>query len=212
MQEHNTHLNSFVTQSQEALNAIKTEGMQEIRTEAQRLLEQIQNNTTQLDQNVTQEYEAWLQKLGQKGQEAQNLIQEGINTTIPNALQNFQHNLSDKEEHLQSIQIHKKKSILESLNELTEQTINQLKSTFSFLMSDLTHQNFTQTTTSTKPQNVKRVFVNVLGGTGANKLTTRRGTPSSFGSHVTAQGGVGNAGGNGQFGEMKFSICGYTRE
>ena len=72
-------------------------------------------------------------------------------------------------------------------------------------MSDLTHENFTQTTTWTKPQNVKRVFVNVLGGTGANNATTR-GTPSSFGSFVTANGGVGNAGGNGQFGEMKFSI------
>ncbi len=35
---------------------------------------------------------------------------------------------------------------------------------------------------------------------------TTRGTPSSFGSFVTAQGGAGNAGGNGQFGEMKFSI------
>ena len=89
IQEHNTHLNSFATQSQEALNAIKTEGMQEIRTEAQRLLEQIKNNTTALDQNVTQEYETWLLNLQNKGQEAQNLIQEGINTTIPNALQDF---------------------------------------------------------------------------------------------------------------------------
>ncbi|WP_040463291.1 hypothetical protein [Helicobacter bilis] len=205
IQEHNTHLNSFATQSQEALNAIKTEGMQEIRTEAQRLLEQIKNNTTTLDQNVRQEYETWLLNLQNKGQEAQNLIQEGINTTIPNALQNSQTELeTKKEEHIQSIDSQKESS-LESINELTEQTINQLKSTFSFLMSDLTHENFTQTTTWTKPQNVKRVFVNVLGGTGANNATTR-GTPSSFGSHVTAQGGVGNAGGNGQFGEMKFSI------
>ena len=205
IQEHNTHLNSFATQSQEALNAIKTEGMQEIRTEAQRLLEQIKNNTTTLDQNVRQEYETWLLNLQNKGQEAQTLIQEGINTTIPNALQNSQTELeTKKEEHLQSIDSQKESS-LESINELTEQTISQLKSTFSFLMSDLTHENFTQTTTWTKPQNVKRVFVNVLGGTGANNATTR-GTPSSFGSHVTAQGGVGNAGGNGQFGEMKFSI------
>ena len=205
IQEHNAHLNSFATQSQEALNAIKTEGMQEIRTEAQRLLEQIKNNTTTLDSNVRQEYETWLLNLQNKGQEAQTLIQEGINTTIPNALQNSQTELeTKKEEHLQSIDSQKESS-LESINELTEQTINQLKSTFSFLMSDLTHENFTQTTTWTKPQNVKRVFVNVLGGTGANNSTTR-GTPSSFGSHVTAQGGVGNAGGNGQFGEMKFSI------
>lgn len=205
IQEHNTHLNSFATQSQEALNAIKTEGMQEIRTEAQRLLEQIKNNTTTLDQNVRQEYETWLLNLQNKGQEAQTLIQEGINTTIPNALQDSQTELeTKKEEHLQSIDSQKESS-LESINEFTEQTISQLKSTFSFLMSDLTHQNFTQTTTWNKPQNVKRVFVNVLGGTGANNATTR-GTPSSFGSHVTAQGGVGNAGGNGQFGEMKFSI------
>ena len=205
IQEHNTHLNSFATQSQEALNAIKTEGMQEIRTEAQRLLEQIKNNTTTLDSNVRQEYETWLLNLQNKGQEAQNLIQEGINTTIPNALQNSQTELeTKKEEHIQSIDSQKESS-LESINELTEQTISQLKSTFSFLMSDLTHENFTQTTTWTKPQNVKRVFVNVLGGTGANNATTR-GTPSSFGSHVTAQGGVGNVGGNGQFGEMKFSI------
>lgn len=205
IQEHNTHLNSFATQSQEALNAIKTEGMQEIRTEAQRLLEQIKNNTTTLDSNVRQEYETWLLNLQNKGQEAQNLIQEGINTTIPNALQVSQTELeTKKEEHIQSIDSQKESS-LESINELTEQTINQLKSTFSFLMSDLTHQNFTQTTTWAKPQNVKRVFVNVLGGTGANNSTTR-GTPSSFGSFVTAQGGVGNAGGNGQFGEMKFSI------
>lgn len=205
IQEHNTHLNSFATQSQEALNAIKTEGMQEIRTEAQRLLEQIKNNTTTLDSNVRQEYETWLLNLQNKGQEAQTLILEGINTTIPNALQDSQTELeTKKEEHLQSIDSQKESS-LESINELTEQTISQLKSTFSFLMSDLTHENFTQTTTWTKPQNVKRVFVNVLGGTGANNATTR-GTPSSFGSHVTAQGGVGNAGGNGQFGEMKFSI------
>lgn len=205
IQEHNTHLNSFATQSQEALNAIKTEGMQEIRTEAQRLLEQIKNNTTALDSNVRQEYDTWLLNLQNKGQEAQTLIQEGINTTIPNALQDSQTELeTKKEEHLQSIDSQKESS-LESINELTEQTISQLKSTFSFLMSDLTHENFTQTTTWTKPQNVKRVFVNVLGGTGANNATTR-GTPSSFGSHVTAQGGVGNAGGNGQFGEMKFSI------
>lgn len=205
IQEHNTHLNSFATQSQEALNAIKTEGVQEIRTEAQRLLEQIKNNTTTLDSNVRQEYETWLLNLQNKGQEAQNLIQEGINTTIPNALQDSQTELeTKKEEHLQSIDSQKESS-LESINELTEQTISQLKSTFSFLMSDLTHENFTQTTIWTKPQNVKRVFVNVLGGTGANNATTR-GTPSSFGSHVTAQGGVGNAGGNGQFGEMKFSI------
>ena len=205
IQEHNTHLNSFATQSQEALNAIKTEGMQEIRTEAQRLLEQIKNNTTTLDSNVRQEYETWLLNLQNKGQEAQNLIQEGINTTIPNALQDSQTELeTKKEEHLQSIDSQKESS-LESINELTEQTISQLKSTFSFLMSDLTHENFTQTTIWTKPQNVKRVFVNVLGGTGANNATTR-GVPSSFGSHVTAQGGVGNAGGNGQFGEMKFSI------
>lgn len=205
IQEHNTHLNSFATQSQEALNAIKTEGMQEIRTEAQRLLEQIKNNTTTLDSNVRQEYETWLLNLQNKGQEAQNLIQEGINTTIPNALQVSQTELeTKKEEHIQSIDSQKESS-LESINELTEQTINQLKSTFSFLMSDLTHQNFTQTTTWAKPQNVKRVFVNVLGGTGANNSTTG-GTPSSFGSFVTAQGGVGNAGGNGQFGEMKFSI------
>ena len=205
IQEHNTHLNSFATQSQEALNAIKTEGMQEIRTEAQRLLEQIKNNTTTLDSNVRQEYETWLLNLQNKGQEAQNLIQEGINTTIPNALQDSQTELeTKKEEHIQSIDSQKESS-LESINELTEQTISQLKSTFSFLMSELTHENFTQTTTWTKPQNVKRVFVNVLGGTGANNATTR-GTPSSFGSHVTAQGGVGNAGGNGQFGEMKFSI------
>lgn len=205
IQEHNAHLNSFATQSQEALNAIKTEGMQEIRTEAQRLLEQIKNNTTALDQNVTQEYETWLQKLQAKGQEAQDLIQEGINTTIPNALQNSQTELANKkDEHIQSLDTQKESS-LESINELTEQTISQLKTTFSFLMNDLTHANFTQNTTWTKPQNVKRVFVNVLGGTGANNATTR-GTPSSFGSHVTAQGGVGNAGGNGQFGEMKFSI------
>lgn len=205
IQEHNAHLNSFATQSQEALNAIKTEGMQEIRTEAQRLLEQIKNNTTTLDSNVRQEYETWLLNLQNKGQEAQNLIQEGINTTIPNALQDSQTELeTKKEEHIQSIDSQKESS-LESINELTEQTISQLKSTFSFLMSDLTHENFTQTTTWAKPQNVKRVFVNVLGGTGANNATTR-GAPSSFGSHVTAQGGVGNAGGNGQFGEMKFSI------
>lgn len=205
IQEHNTHLNSFATQSQEALNAIKTEGMQEIRTEAQRLLEQIKNNTTALDSNVRQEYDTWLLNLQNKGQEAQTLIQEGINTTIPNALQDSQTELeTKKEEHLQSIDSQKESS-LESINELTEQTISQLKSTFSFLMSDLTHENFTQTTTWIKPQNVKRVFVNVLGGTGANNATTM-GAPSSFGSFVTANGGVGNAGGNGQFGEMKFSI------
>lgn len=205
IQEHNAHLQSFETKSQEALNAIKTEGMQEIRTEAQRLLEQIKNNTSALDSNVRQEYETWLQNLQNKGQEAQTLIQEGINTTIPTALQNSQTELeTKKEEHLQSIDSQKESS-LESINELTEQTINQLKATFSFLMSDLTHENFTSSQTWTKPQNVKRVFVNVLGGTGATNSTTR-GTPSSFGSFVTANGGVGNAGGNGQFGEMKFSI------
>lgn len=205
IQEHNAHLQSFETKSQEALNAIKTEGMQEIRTEAQRLLEQIKNNTTQLDSNVRQEYETWLLNLQNKGQEAQDLIQEGINTTIPTALQNSQTELeTKKDEHLQSIDSQKESS-LESINELTEQTINQLKTTFSFLMTDLTHENFTSSQTWNKPQNVKRVFVNVLGGTGANNATTR-GTPSSFGSFVTALGGVGNAGGNGQFGEMKFSI------
>lgn len=205
IQEHNAHLQSFETKSQEALNAIKTEGMQEIRTEAQRLLEQIKNNTSALDSNVRQEYETWLQNLQNKGQEAQTLIQEGINTTIPTALQNSQTELeTKKDEHLQSIDSQKESS-LESINELTEQTINQLKTTFSFLMSDLTHENFTSSQTWTKPQNVKRVFVNVLGGTGATNATTR-GTPSSFGSFVTANGGVGNAGGNGQFGEMKFSI------
>ena len=92
-----------------------------------------------------------------------------------------------------------------------QQTISLLKTTFDIIQADMQKEVFTSNTTWKRPQGIINVAVSIRGGTGINNQNVN-GSISSFGSYITALGGAGNVGGNGQYGEYKFAFISLNNE
>lgn len=84
-------------------------------------------------------------------------------------------------------------------------TINQIQNRNVSMGNNFKHQSFTSNGTFNKPDNTAYIYVYIQGGTGASNSSSA-GSPSSFGSYLSANGGSGSISGAGLKGETKSAM------
>ena len=220
--EHTNALNVNKNEVTEAIRAIKETSLQELRTAQQRAEEAIAQQTTGLSDNVRQEFTNQITAITNKGNEKLaeiNTATQGLTDLTNTKKAEITTQGNEKLAELQVMKQDYTNTATQSLTALNskvtenqsimererDDSLNMLRATLTTIFKGFKHVNFNANSTFTIPQNVRNVYVNVIGGTGQNRRSTA-GTPSSFGNYLTATGGAGNAGGNGQFGFSRFAL------
>ena len=214
-------IDSIVTNALQSVDIKTKDNLNQIQSTLQNALENIQNTSNANTQGITQAYEDAIKQIDNRRQESLNEVDSSRQEANKQHEQALQELDTKKQESLNEVDSNKQQSLQEldnkrqeSLNEVeqeAQQTISLLKTTFDIIQADMQKEVFTSNTTWKRPQGIINVAVSIRGGTGINNQNVN-GSISSFGSYITALGGAGNVGGNGQYGEYKFAFISLNNE
>ena len=201
-------LTKLTQDGNDILNNVKDLAQQEIIKSAEEKIEKIESSTndglTQIETKKDESFKAMdisASEAIQKIEKANNEANEHINNTITEIKKMTDDTLDDIES--------KMDKYIEDIEQTDFQKFidifSDIFTPYVVLNKQFTYVNITTTGVWKIPKNVRNVFVYIRGGTGTTNADTS-GNPTSFGDYLTALGGIGNVGGGGQFGEVKFSI------